>query len=178
MLYPPTWGTGAAGGCMLLRRQMLERIGGIESIRGELIDDCALARAVRRAGGRVWLGLGAGTRSIRAYGSFSEVERMISRSAFAQLRYSTWLLAGTVGGLLLVFAAPVVLALAGSWWGWSAWALMTLMYLPILRFYRVSPLWAPLLPVTSLFYLAATVHSAILHRRGRGGRWKGRVHGW
>ena len=177
MLYPPAWGTGAAGGCMLLRRQMLERIGGIESIRGELIDDCALARAVRRAGGRVWLGLGAGTRSIRAYGSFSEVERMISRSAFAQLRYSTWLLAGTVGGLLLVFAAPVVLALAGSWWGWSAWALMTLMYLPILRFYRVSPLWAPLLPVTSLFYLAATVHSAILHRRGRGGRWKGRVHG-
>ncbi len=102
---------------------------------------------------------------------------MISRSAFAQLRYSAWLLAGTIAGLLLVFSAPPALALAGSWWGAAAWALMSLMYLPVLRFYRVSPLWAPLLPLVALFYLGATIHSAILHWRGQGGLWKGRVQG-
>lgn len=177
MLYPPAWGAAAAGGCMLVRREMLRRIGGIAAIRGEWIDDCALARAVRRAGGRPWLGLSQGTRSIREYGTFAEIGRMISRSAFAQLRYSAWLLAGTIAGLLLVFWAPPALALAGSWWGAAAWALMSLMYLPVLRFYRVSPLWAPLLPLVALFYLGATIHSAILHWRGQGGLWKGRVQG-
>ncbi len=177
MLYPPAWSGAAAGGCMLVRREMLGRIGGIEAIRGEWIDDCALARAVRRAGGRVWLGFSASTLSIREYRTFAEIGRMISRSAFAQLRYSAWLLAGTVAGLLLVFAAPVALALGGSWWGALAWTLMTLMYLPVLRFYRVSPVWAPLLPIVALFYLGATVHSAILHWRGQGGLWKGRVQG-
>ena len=145
------------------------------AIRGELIDDCALARAVRRAGGRVFLGLSAGTRSIRPYRTFAEIGRMISRSAFAQLRYSAWLLAGTVAGLLLTYLAPVVLTLAGSWWGAAAWALMTVIYAPILRFYRVSLVWAPLVPAVALFYLGATVHSAVQHWRGRGGMWKGRA---
>jgi hopene-associated glycosyltransferase HpnB len=175
LLYPPAWGTGAAGGCMLIRREMLERIGGMAAIRGELIDDCALARAVRGAGGRVWLGLSAGTRSTRPYRTFAETGRMISRSAFTQLRYSTWLLVGTVAGLLLTYGAPVVLALAGSWWGAAAWALMALLYAPALRFYRVSLLWAPLLPGVALFYLGATLHSAVQHWRGSGGMWKGRV---
>jgi hopene-associated glycosyltransferase HpnB len=175
LLYPPAWGTGAAGGCMLVRRETLDRIGGIESIRGALIDDCALARAVRRAGGRVSLAPSRGTRSIRPYRTFGEIGRMISRSAYTQLRYSVWLLIGTVAGLLLTFTAPVVLTLAGSWWAAAAWAAMTLMYVPMLRFYRISPLWAPLLPAVALFYLGATVHSAIQHWRGRGGMWKGRV---
>ncbi len=177
MLYPPAWGAAAAGGCMLVRREMLRRIGGIAAIRGEWIDDCALARAVRRSGGRVWLGLSQGTRSIREYGTFAQIGSMISRSAFAQLRYSAWLLAGTVAGLLLVFCAPPLLVLTGSWWGAVAWAVMCLVYLPVLRFYRVSPLWAPLLPLVALFYLGATVHSAIRHWRGQGGVWKGRVQG-
>jgi hopene-associated glycosyltransferase HpnB len=175
MLYPPAWGTGAAGGCMLIRREMLERIGGIACIRGDWIDDCALAREVRRHGGRVWLGLSAETRSIRKYGTFGEIGRMISRSAFAQLHYSTLLLIGTSLGLLLTFAAAPALALAGSWWGAAAWALMSLLYVPALRFYRVSVFWAPLLPFVALFYLGATVHSAVMHWRGRGGLWKGRV---
>jgi hopene-associated glycosyltransferase HpnB len=175
MLYPPAWGTGAAGGCMLIRRRMLEQIGGIERIRAEWIDDCALAREVRRHGGRVWLGLSAATRSIREYGTFAEIGRMISRSAFTQLRHSVWLLIATVLGLLLTYAAAPVLALAGSWWGAAAWALMAMLYAPALRFYRVGLLWAPLLPLIALFYLGATVHSAVMHWRGRGGAWKGRV---
>jgi hopene-associated glycosyltransferase HpnB len=175
MLYPPAWGTGAAGGSMLIRRTMLERIGGIERIRGEWIDDCALAREVRRHGGRVWIGLSSGTRSIREYRSFAAIGAMISRSAFTQLRHSTLLLIATAIGLLLTFEAAPALALAGSWWGAAAWTLMTLLYIPALRFYRVSVLWAPLLPLIALFYLAATVHSAVMHWRGRGGVWKGRI---
>jgi hopene-associated glycosyltransferase HpnB len=177
LLYPPAWGTGAAGGCMLIRREALERLGGIERIRGELIDDCALARAVRQGKGRVWLSPSRGTCSIRPYGSFAEIGRMISRSAYTQLNHSVWLLAGTTAGLLLTFAVPVALAVTGSPWGVAAWGIMTAIYLPVLRFYRVSPLWAPLLPAVALFYLGATVHSAIAHWRGRGGLWKGRVFG-
>jgi hypothetical protein len=115
------------------------------------------------------------TRSIRPYGTFAEIGRMISRSAFTQLRHSYLLLIGTALGLLLTFAAAPVLALGGSLWGVAAWALMTLLYVPALRFYRVSLLWAPLLPLVALFYLGATIHSAAMHRRGRGGLWKGRV---
>ena len=175
MLYPPRWGAGAAGGCMLMRREMLEQIGGIRRIRGELIDDCSLAAAVRAEGGRVWLGLSPETRSIRPYDGFGEIRRMISRTAFTQLRYSAWLLAGTILGLLLTYVAPPVLALTGSWWGIAAWALMTIAYAPAVRFYRISPLWSPALPAIAVFYLWATVQSAIEHWRGQGGLWKGRT---
>jgi hopene-associated glycosyltransferase HpnB len=176
-LYPPAWGRGAAGGCMLLRRRTLERAGGMERIRGELIDDCSLAALVRAAGGRVWLGLSPGTRSIRPYDGFAEIGRMISRSAFTQLRYSVWLLIATVLGLLLTYVAPPALALSGSVWGIAAWVMMTVAYVPALRFYRVPVVWAPLLPLIAVFYLGATVHSAIAHWRGRGGLWKGRTLG-
>ena len=182
LLYPPVWirnsrraTAGAAGGCMLIRQEMLERIGGIARIRGELIDDCAMAQAVKRQGGRVWLGLCAEARSIREYGTFGEIERMISRAAFTQLRHSVWLLAGTVAGLLLTYLAPPLLACTGNGFGIAAWALMCVAYLPALRFYRRSPLWAPLLPLVAAFYLAATVHSAISYWRGAGGLWKGRA---
>jgi hopene-associated glycosyltransferase HpnB len=175
LLYPPAAGTGAAGGCMLVRRSALERAGGIERIRGALIDDCSLAAAIRASGGRVWLGLSPETRSIRPYRGFGEIGRMISRSAFTQLRYSFWLLLGTVFGLLLTYVAPVGLALSGSLWGIAAWAMMIVAFAPALRFYRVSLLWAPLLPLIAIFYLGATVHSALSHWRGRGGLWKGRT---
>jgi len=186
MLYPPAWirdprrgAAGAAGGCMLIRREALERIGGIESIRGELIDDCALARAVKRGGGRVWLGLSAGTRSIRRYETFGEVFGTISRTAFTQLGHSYALLAGTVAGLAIAYLAPPALALgpfsgAVRAVGAAAWLMMCACYRPALRYYRRSPLWAPLLPLASAFYMAATVHSAAAHRRGTGGMWKGR----
>jgi len=181
-LYPPAWirnprrkTAGAAGGCILIRGEMLERIGGIATIRGELIDDCALARAVKRAGGRVWLGLSEDTRSIREYATFSEIGRMISRTAFTQLRYSALLLAGTVFGLAFTYMAPVALTIAGHPLGAVAWLLMSICYLPALRFYGRSPLWAPLLPLIAAFYMACTVHSAVQYWRGAGGVWKGRV---
>jgi hopene-associated glycosyltransferase HpnB len=175
LLYPPKWGTGAAGGCMLVRRDALDRAGGIEAIRGALIDDCSLAAAIRRAGGRVWLGLNPAVRSLRPYSGWSEIGRMISRSAFTQLRYSWLLLAGTIAGLSITYVAPVVMALGGSPWGIVAWLLMSVAYFPATRYYRVSPLWAPLLPAIAIFYMGATIHSAIAHRKGRGGAWKGRT---
>jgi hopene-associated glycosyltransferase HpnB len=184
-LYPPAWvrnprraTAGAAGGCMLIRRDVLERIGGIAAIRGELIDDCALARAVKQSGGRVWLGLSAGTRSIRRYSTFAEIERMIARTAFTQLRHSSLLLAATVAALAVTYLLPPALAIAAppraAALGAAAWLLMSATYFPALRFYRRSILWAPLLPAVALFYAWATVHSAIDSWRGAGGMWKGR----
>jgi hopene-associated glycosyltransferase HpnB len=185
-LYPPAWiassryrTAGAAGGCILIRREMLERIGGIETIRGELIDDCALARAVKRKGGKVWLGLTRETRSIRTYGGFGEIWRMISRTAFTQLNYSPLMLCGAIAGLAVTYVAPPVLALtfspiAGSL-GAAAWLMMSIAYAPMLRFYARSVLWAPVLPLVALFYAGATIDSAIRHWTGRGGLWKGRT---
>jgi len=182
MLYPPEWirspghrTAGAAGGCLLIRREMLERIGGIERIGGELIDDRALARLVKRSGGRVWLGLSAAAESLREYGTFAEIGRMISRTAFTQLRHSALWLAGTAAGLALTYLVPPVAALRGSVLGAAAWLLMSAAYLPALRFYRRSPLWAPLLPLVAAFYLGATLHSAAAYWRGTGGSWKGRT---
>lgn len=182
MLYPPAWirssrhrTAGAAGGCILIRRERLERIGGIARVRRELIDDCALARAVKQAGGRVWLGLSAETHSIREYRTFAEIGGMISRTAFTQLSYSWLALSGTVIGLALTYLIPPAAALAGHVLGGAAWILMCLAYLPALRFYRRSPLWAPLLPLVAAFYLGATVYSGLAHARGRGGQWKGRA---
>jgi hopene-associated glycosyltransferase HpnB len=180
MLYPPAWivdprrsAAGAAGGCMLIRRETLERIGGIESIRGDLIDDCALARAVKRGGGRVWLGLSAATRSIRRYQTFADIFRTISRTAFTQLRHSYAMLAATIAALALTYLVPPCTALRPL--GALAWLLMCVCYYPALRFYRRSVLWAPLLPLVAAFYMAATAHSAIAYRRGAGGIWKGRA---
>jgi hopene-associated glycosyltransferase HpnB len=185
-LYPPAWiasprhrTAGAAGGCMLIRRETIERIGGIERIRGELIDDCALARAVKRTGGKVWLGLTRESRSIRAYGGFGEIWRMISRTAFTQLNYSPLLLCGTLAGLALTYLAPPVLALTFSRvaapLGAAAWLMMSISYAPMLRIYGRSILWAPALPLVALFYAGATIDSAVRYWTGRGGAWKGRT---
>ena len=163
---------------MLIRRDALARIGGIAAIRGELIDDCALASAVK-PGGPIWLGVTEQARSIRPYTTFSEIGRMISRSAFTQLRYSTLLLLGTVLGMAVIYLAPPLLLLtrdpAAIALGLAAWTLMTLSFIPVLRFYRRPALSAPALPLIALFYIAATVNSALRYWRGRGGEWKGRV---
>src|SRR6266487_1993109 len=185
MLYPfsrvnrPRFTTAAAaGGCMLVRRDALVAIGGIEKIRGALIDDCALGRALKTIG-PIWLSLTERARSLRAYPRVADVRRMASRSAYDQLRYSPALLLGTISGLALTFLAPPLLAVFGSGvaqaLGLAAWALMAIAYQPILRFYQVSPLWGAALPAIAAFYLAFTLDSAYQHLRGRGGLWKGRV---
>ncbi len=173
-LYPPGPDTrGAAGGCILIRRTALERIGGIARIRGEMIDDCALAREVKNSGGKLWLGVTQTTRSIRPYPHWSDVEHMIARTAFTQLGYSFWMLLGAVAGMVVTYLLPPVMLFVGLPFG--AYALMVVSYVPILRFYGQSLLWAPLLPLIALFYTCATVHSAILYWSGKGGQWKGRV---
>jgi hopene-associated glycosyltransferase HpnB len=184
MLYPFAWsndprkGTAAAaGGCILLRRSAYERIGGFASIRGALIDDCALAREVKR-GGSLWLGLTLKTQSLRPYPHIADVWNMVARTAYTQLGYSPWQLAGTVLGLVVTYLVPPALVFFGGTTAiiaGAAWAGMALAYAPMLRFYGLSLLWAPLLPAVALVYLAATVDSARRHWRGVGGAWKGRV---
>ena len=185
-LYPPRWiaaagsaTAGAAGGCMLIRPQALQRIGGLAALRSQIIDDCALARAVKGAGGRIWLGLTRSARSLRRYGSFTEIGTMISRTAFNQLRHSYLLLAGTLLGLAITYLAPPLLLLAHDplaiACGAAAWALMSLCYLPMVRFYGLPALWSVCLPAVALFYGGATLHSALQYRLGRGGSWKGRA---
>jgi hopene-associated glycosyltransferase HpnB len=185
-LYPPAWiadprkrTAGAAGGCVLIRAEALHRIGGIAAIRGELIDDCALAAAVKRSGGRVWLGLAGDTASIRPYRGAPDIWKMISRTAFTQLRHSAVLLALTLAGMFVIYMAPPLAALGGTgtarWVGAAAWALMSIAYLPAVRFYRLSPPRALTLPLIAAFYAAATVDSAVRYWRRAGGEWKGRV---
>jgi hopene-associated glycosyltransferase HpnB len=184
-LYPPKKiasatdrTAGAAGGCILLRRAALDRIGGLESIRREVIDDCALARAVKQTDGKIWMGLTRASVSMRAYKSFAEIRDMIARTAFTQLRYSTTLLAGTLLGLVLTYHAPIAVLFAPDnktrLLAVTLWLLMSLLFLPTIRYYRLSPLWAPLLPITAAFYAYATCLSAVGYYLHRGAQWKGR----
>jgi hopene-associated glycosyltransferase HpnB len=186
MLYPPRWiadeelnTAGAAGGCILVRRKALERIGGLAAIRGEVIDDCALAKAVKLSHGKVWMGLTRKSTSLRSYGTFGEIRDLIARTAFTQLRYSTLILVGTLAGMFLTYVAPVILLFAhdstARMLGVVACLLMTLSFLPTVRFYRLSILWTPLLPLTALFYAYATWLSAARYWMGKGGQWKGRA---
>ena len=182
----------AAGGCMLVRGAVLEAAGGFVPISGARIDDVALGRLLKRRGARCWLGLTTSVTSLRPYPALAGLWDMISRSAFTQLRYSLSLLAGTVAGLLWLYALPPAAALAGLVWlaaggsgtaaaGWltaaglAGWALMTASYVPILRLYRLSPLRAAGLPLIALMYAAMTVDSARRYYAGRGGHWKGRT---
>ena len=164
---------------MLIRAQALAKAGGIEAIRGEIIDDCALARAVKRSGGTLWLGLAPESRSIRWYGSFTEIGRMISRTAFSQLNHSAALLLLAILGMIVTYIAPMGLLFVGDVTakicGAIALALMMICYFPMVRFYRLNPLWTLTLPLAAVFYMAATLDSAVSFWRGRGGEWKGRV---
>lgn len=186
MLYPFAWvnraelrTAAAAGGCMLVRRDTLRRSGGLAALRGELIDDCALARLMKKQG-PIWLGLTERASSLRAFATIDDVRPMISRSAYAQLRYSPWLLIGAVVAIALTCVAPPLLALGGDgiaqWLGAAAWALMAFALQPTLRFYGVSRWWGLALPGIGLVYLAFTLDSAWQHWRGKGGMWKGRAH--
>jgi hopene-associated glycosyltransferase HpnB len=185
MLYPFAWVNdpknkiaAAAGGCMLVRRDALQRAGGIDAIRAEIIDDCALGRAMK-AQGPIWLGLTERAVSVRPYRGMAEIRSMVARSAYAQLGYSPLALAGTFIGMIVVYGAAPVLALfareSAQASGILAWAAMTLAFQPILRFYRLSPVWGLVLPLIGALYALFTFDSAVQHWRGRGGMWKGRA---
>jgi hopene-associated glycosyltransferase HpnB len=186
MLYPPAWirdthrsTAGAAGGCMLVRAETLERAGGLESIRGAVIDDCALARLLKQHGGRLWIGLTDQSQSLRRYETFSDIEHMVSRTAFNQLKHSSLLLLGTIAGMVITYLAPPLLLLTRGrltiLMGAAAWAAMTITYSTMVRYYRLNSAWALTLPLAALFYLGATIHSAVKYWNGSGGDWKGRV---
>jgi hopene-associated glycosyltransferase HpnB len=185
MLYP--FGTvndprrklaAAAGGCMLARRADLEAVGGIEAIRRNIIDDVSLGKLMK-ARGPIWLGLSSRAVSLRPYESLVEIRRMVARSAFAELDYSVLKLAGTLVGLVLVYLAPPAAAQFANgpsqMAGWIACAIMVVMMQPILRYYRLSPLWAFTLPIIAAFYAFFTLDSAIKYWQGKGGMWKGRA---
>jgi len=184
MLYPFGWVNrpthpmaAAAGGCMLVRRATLERIGGVSGFRSALIDDCALAAAVKPLG-PIWLGHAEATHSLRVYGRFREIWAMIARTAYTQLRHSPLLLLGTVIGMAITYLVPVAFGLTPTTaapLAMTAWLAMALAFQPILLHYRRSPFWRLALPLIALFYLAATIGSAVQHWRGRGGQWKGRA---
>ena len=185
-LYPPAWVASArhrlaaaAGGCLLIRPGALARIGGVQAIRSHIIDDCALARAVKDSGGRVALELTRETQSLRVYRSAAEIGAMISRTAFAQLGHSYLWLAATLAGMFFTYLLPAVLLFSGDplliCLGLAALLLMSLCYLPTVRFYGLPPPWCLSLPLIAAFYSGAVIHSAVQYARGSGGRWKGRV---
>ena len=189
-LYPFRWigregrTAAAAGGCVLLRTGAAERARIPDAIRHAVIDDVALARAVKSSGGRVWLGLAERVDSVRPYPRLRDLWRMVSRSAYAQLRHHPLVLVGTVAGLALVYLVPPLTVAVGAarggtaaaLLGGAAWLVMAGTYAPMLRHYR-QPLWlAPLLPFTAFLYLLMTVDSAVQHYRGRGAAWKGRTY--
>ena len=185
MLYPFRWvnrpdarTAAAAGGFALVRRTALASTGGVGSIRGALIDDCTLAASLKRQG-PLWLGLTEQVRSLRPYPGVGDIRRMVARSAYAQLRFSPWLLCATAAGMVLVYLAAPAIAIFGTgfarWTAAAAWVAMAIAFWPTLRFYRLSAAWAPLLPAIAAAYLGFTLDSALQHARGRAGMWKGRI---
>jgi hopene-associated glycosyltransferase HpnB len=186
MLYPPQWiadpksrTAGAAGGCILLRRSALERIGGLIAIRNEVIDDCALASAIKKSGGKIWMGLTRTSVSLRSYSTFHEIRDLIARTAFTQLRYSFFLLFATLVALFATYILPWISFFQGEDPAWflaaTAACLMTVSFGVTVRFYSLSFLWALTLPFAAIFYGYATCVSAARYWLGRGGQWKGRA---
>ncbi|MEA5534384.1 glycosyltransferase [Crocosphaera sp. XPORK-15E] len=198
-LYPFSWVNNprnkmaaAAGGCILIRRDILEEIGGIEVVSKALIDDCSLAAAVKaklqenseNTTQGIWLGLSEKTRSLRPYDSLDSIWNMVARTAYTQLYYSPFLLLGTLLGMILVYlVAPISLILGvlmGNQLigiiGGITWLMMAISYMPTLKLYRCSPLWGFSLPIIGLLYSLMTLDSAWRHWRGKGGGWKGRVY--
>jgi hopene-associated glycosyltransferase HpnB len=185
-LYPPHWiaskysrTAGAAGGCILIRASSVKKIGGLASIRQAVIDDCALAAAVKKSGGRLWMGVTRRSQSLRNYKSFAEIRDMIARTAFTQLRYSAPILVATLVAMVMTYVAPVALLFSpctiSRVLAAIATFLMLVTFLPAARYYRQSPLWAFTLPTAALFYAYATLLSALRYWTGRGGQWKGRA---
>jgi hopene-associated glycosyltransferase HpnB len=184
-LYPFAWVSdpkhkmaGAAGGCMLVDRAALNDIGGIAAIRHELIDDCALGKAIK-AKGPIWLGLADGVASLRGYPRWSDVWMLVARSAFTQLGFSGGMLVVATLSMLATYVLPPHLTLFAEGpaclVALAAWLMMLFAYQPTLRYHRMSPLWSLALPLVAIFYTAATIDSALRYWSGRGGQWKGRM---
>lgn len=187
LLYPfalsnagSPWVAAAAGGCVLIDRTMLEQIGGFGALRDAVIDDCTLARRVREAGGSTWVGVTRSATSLRGYDDFAGIHAMVARSAYSQLRYSPWLLAGCTLAMGLMFWAPLLGLVLGEaparLLAVAAWASMAISYVPTLAYYRLSLVWALALPAIGTIYLAMTWSSALRYWRGVRTAWRGRAY--
>jgi hopene-associated glycosyltransferase HpnB len=174
------WVAAGAGGCVLVDTEILRHVGAFRSLKGELIDDCALASMVKSAGYRIWIGLSHSVVSHRQYEGLEKIWEMVARTAYTQLRYSPLLLAGCVAALSWAFWLPVVGILAGDpiarAASLTALAAMIATYLPTLRFYGLSVAWALMLPFTGTLFLAMTIHSAWRYYGGVRSAWRGRVY--
>ncbi|HET7569252.1 MAG TPA: glycosyltransferase [Gammaproteobacteria bacterium] len=170
------WIAAAAGGCVLVEADVLAELGGFGAIKGAVIDDCALARAVKDRGRRTWIGLSQSVVSRREYPSLASIWEMVARTAFTQLHYSSLLLALCTLALALACWMPVagLCFPAGRWLAVAAWAAMAASYGPTLRYYDRSPLWCIAMPAIGTLYLAMTWHSAWRYWRGVRSRWKNR----
>jgi hopene-associated glycosyltransferase HpnB len=190
-LYPFRWVNdrdskmaAAAGGCILIRKPALNRIGGIKTISKALIDDCALGQAVKANQGNIWLGLTQHTKSLRVYPSLNSIWDMVARTAYTQLSYSPWLLIGTILGMTLVYLVPPIAFILGivivdraiAIVGLIGWLLISFAYLPTILFYKRSPFLCLCLPLIAFLYTLMTLDSALKHYQGKGGQWKGRVY--
>ncbi|WP_447962369.1 glycosyltransferase [Nitrospira sp. Ecomares 2.1] len=173
---------GAAGGCILVRNHALKQVGGIATIRAEVIDDCALGAAIKRVG-KIWVGLTDSEHSIRPYAGLADIWGMVKRTAYTQLRYSPFMLVGTVVGLVLVYLLPPLVALSWPLHGSVlagglavfAWLIMMYTFQPTLRLYALVPTYGMVLPVAASLYLGMTIDSAWRHWLKVGGQWKGRT---
>jgi len=185
MLYPFGWvadrrraTAAAAGGAMLVDRAALAAAGGLAAIRDALIDDVALGRLLKPHG-PVWLGLTDDVRSLRRYPALADIEAMVVRSAYAELRYSPLRLAVAILGLALVFLVPPAAILTGGTLaqlaGLAGMAAMAFSFAPMARFYGLGVWRGLVLPAVAVLYGLFTVKSALRHVRGRGGEWKGRL---
>lgn len=190
-LYPFPWVNNpnksmaaAAGGCILISNQALIEIGGLITFKDALIDDCSLAKAVKSQGNNIWLGLSETTISLRAYDNLKTIWDTIARTAFTQLNYSFLLLIGTILGMGIVYlVAPIGLIIGILTSNWLVvgitlftWLLMTIAYLPTIRLYKLSIIWAFGLPAIAFLYTLMTIDSAIKYWQGQGGAWKGRTY--
>jgi len=172
-------GTGvaaAAGGCLLLKTRLLDETGGFTAIRGAIIDDCTLAKRIKSFGHRIWIGLTHDVVSLR-HNSVRDMGNMVARTAYTQLRHSWILLTGCTAVLIVAYLVPVISLFLPGW----AYAVamttlffMGISYLPVLKFYGRSPLWALFLPLISVWYLTMTWLSAFRYWKGEKSRWKGR----
>lgn len=187
VLYPfprvnshPTRVAAAAGGCILVETGLLDQIGGFESIKSTVIDDCALAGRVKSQGFKIWLGLTYSVKSVRSYQRLKEIWDMVARTAFAQLRYSVGRLVLCTLVMVLVYQVPVVMVASSNilvrYLSLGSLVIMFLTYVPILLFYHRSWAWALSLPLIAALFLAMTWTSAIRYWRGERTRWKGRVY--
>jgi hopene-associated glycosyltransferase HpnB len=181
---PNSFVAAAAGGCILIRANTLEQIGGVASFKNALIDDCTLAKKVKKNQGKIWLGLTQKTISLRSYDSLKSIWDMVARTAFYQLNYSWLLLIGTIFGLFFVYLIPLLAIIWGIVYqdititsvGLITYCLINVAYFPTLKLYQISPLWSCLLSAIAFLYGLMTIDSALKHLQGQGGSWKGRVY--